>query len=250
MKYLIVMVLLVSTLFADDTIEKCTDYYVKGIEAYESDKYAQAVQFFESCTNEGVNSWVLYYNLGNAWYRQAKLGKAILYYEKSLLLNPGEPDVEANLEFARALIQDKQEEVLTGAGILTKWYRYMNMNTSHLVVIALLFILFVTIAAVFLIRGPARFTLYPVIIGTVFLLVIVGVSISFRMYQINTLSHGVLLTDGTSVLSEPRKSSEILFEIHEGTTFEILETNDGWLSINLGTGKMGYIQNAGVGVIH
>ncbi|MGL1933776.1 MAG: tetratricopeptide repeat protein [Fibrobacterales bacterium] len=250
MRYLVVMVILVSSLFANNALEKCSDYYSKGIEAYESDKYAQAVQFFESCTNEGVDSWVLYYNLGNAWYRQAKLGKAILYYEKSLLLNPGEPDVEANLEFARALIQDKQEEVLTGAGILTKWYRYMTMNTSHFVVIALLFLLFVTIAAVLLIRGPARFTLYPVIIGIVFLLVVVGISISFRMYQINSLSHGVLLTDGTSVLSEPRKSSEILFEIHEGATFEIIEANKSWLSINLGAGKMGYIQSEGVGVIH
>jgi len=229
--------------------ESCSGYYAKGNAAYESASYTQAIQFYESCLNEGFESWVVYYNLGNAWYRTGTLGKVILNYEKSLLLNPGEPDVKANLEFVRALIQDKQEE-LQGSSVLDTWYRYMTLNTSAIAVLIAVGVLFICIAGLVLMRGPIRFMLYPVIIGLSFTLVLVSASIGFRLYQIHSVSHGVLLDDATSVMSGPGSSFEVLFEIHEGTTFEIIDAAEGWTSVNLGGGKMGYIPSPTIGVIH
>ncbi len=233
-----------------DVPDACKNYYSQGVAAYENENFPQAIQFFESCESEGVESWVLFYNLGNAWYRNGSMGKAILNYEKSLLLNPGEVDVLANLEFARALIKDKQEETLFSTSILDTWYRYMTLNTSFLVVLVVVGVIFLCIALVMLFKGPARFAVYPVIIGSAFVLLIVSASIGFRLYQLNSLSHGVLTSETASVYSGPGKTFEVLFEIHEGTKFEIVEENDTWLSINLGNGKMGYIAGDGVGVVH
>src|ERR1700723_3809979 len=42
------------------------------------------------------------YNLGNSYARSGKPGLAVLSYERAALLAPGDPDINANLEYVRA----------------------------------------------------------------------------------------------------------------------------------------------------
>ena len=48
----------------------------------------------------GYESWELYYNLGNAFYKNRQIGPAILNYEKARKLAPNNEDVLFNLELA------------------------------------------------------------------------------------------------------------------------------------------------------
>ena len=60
----------------------------KAEDAYMSDKYGEAISIYqEVMQKEGVSS-DLYYNMGNAYYKSGQLGKAVLFYERALLLNP------------------------------------------------------------------------------------------------------------------------------------------------------------------
>src|ERR1700734_1706005 len=42
------------------------------------------------------------YNLANSYARSGKAGLAVLSYERAALLAPGDPDINANLEYVRA----------------------------------------------------------------------------------------------------------------------------------------------------
>ena len=53
----------------------------------------------------------VYYNLGNSYYKIGEIAKAVLNYERALLLQPGNADIRANLEVARAKTIDKVEPV-------------------------------------------------------------------------------------------------------------------------------------------
>src|SRR5882724_4891553 len=64
---------------------------------YDSGKFAEAAAAYEKI--EPKTAYV-YYNLGNAWFRQGKLGLAILNYERARRLTPRDPDILANLKFA------------------------------------------------------------------------------------------------------------------------------------------------------
>ena len=56
--------------------------------AYMNDDFIKAAKLYEEiAANEGTSS-NLFYNLGNAYYRQGKLGLAILNYERALRLDP------------------------------------------------------------------------------------------------------------------------------------------------------------------
>ena len=49
----------------------------------------------------------LYYNLGNAYFRTDNITRAVLNYERALLLSPGDDDIKFNLQMARSKTIDK-----------------------------------------------------------------------------------------------------------------------------------------------
>ena len=59
---------------------------------------------------EGVDQAALHYNLGNAEYRAGRLGYAMLHWERSLALHPGDDDARANLGLAHELLDRRLTE--------------------------------------------------------------------------------------------------------------------------------------------
>lgn len=49
--------------------------------------------------------------MGNSYYKADDIAKAILNYERALLLQPGNADIRANLEIARSKTVDKVASV-------------------------------------------------------------------------------------------------------------------------------------------
>ena len=59
---------------------------------YDDQEYEQAINLYESLISEGYQSFDLYYNVGNSYYKLDMFAEAVLFYEKSLLLEPGNED--------------------------------------------------------------------------------------------------------------------------------------------------------------
>ena len=74
-----ILFLLPGLTFAADpeiTIAKANKAYADGF-------YANAVELYKSVITAGYESIDLYYNLGNACYKQNDFASSILYYEKA-----------------------------------------------------------------------------------------------------------------------------------------------------------------------
>lgn len=94
--------------FSDTKLEDVTK--AEGDSAYIKDDYATAIQIYESLLKNGESADV-YYNLGNSYYKAGEIAKAVLNYERALLMKPGNSDIRANLEVAHAKTIDKVEPV-------------------------------------------------------------------------------------------------------------------------------------------
>ena len=68
---------------------------------YNTGSYAEAAQVYEQLLSQGMTHSSLYYNLGNAFYVQGDLGRAILNYQRAARLDPRDPEIRANLALAR-----------------------------------------------------------------------------------------------------------------------------------------------------
>ncbi len=75
-------------------------------EAVASGDYAAAEAAYAEAVAGGAVSADLYYNLGNVLYRQDRVADAILAWRRAAVLAPRDPDVSANLEFARRKVTD------------------------------------------------------------------------------------------------------------------------------------------------
>ena len=98
-------------------------------ESYSREDYKKAAELYEKVLqDEGISS-DLYYNLGNAYYKDKQYAKAILNYERALLLSPGNEDARFNLNMANSHITDKIEVVIC---YLFVWKIYIHHNVSLL----------------------------------------------------------------------------------------------------------------------
>jgi tetratricopeptide (TPR) repeat protein len=62
---------------------------------------ADAIRDLERMVENKQYSTELFFNLGNAYFKDNKIGPAILSYERALWLDPSDPDARANLKFVR-----------------------------------------------------------------------------------------------------------------------------------------------------
>lgn len=93
MSPILITVLLLGANAFDDT-------FAKANAAYEAGNYAEAVTDYEQIVAGDVANPVVFYNLGNAYYRRGMVGEAIANYERALHLNPGFTAAADNLDQA------------------------------------------------------------------------------------------------------------------------------------------------------
>src|ERR1041384_66422 len=74
------------------------DDFKAANQLYNDGKFAESIGIYEKIEPKTAH---VYYNLGNAYFRNNQLGNAILNYERARALSPRDPDVLANLKFAQ-----------------------------------------------------------------------------------------------------------------------------------------------------
>ena len=68
---------------------------------YQEGEYQKAIDLYNEMLSDDMESATIYYNLGNCYYKQGEVAKAILNYERALLLHPGDSDAKYNLAMAQ-----------------------------------------------------------------------------------------------------------------------------------------------------
>lgn len=216
----------------------------EGNELYKAEDYSGAIQKYSAVINEGYESPVLYFNLGNAHFRNGNLGESILFYEKGLKLSPGEEDIEYNLAIAKARTVDKIEEV--PQIFIIEWWDTLlasfSVSTWGLFLI-FWFVLFTISVAVFLTAKTGLTQKLGFWSGSLFLFLTLTVGVFlFADYTRETSRvDGVLLSEVVSVKVSPDRNSNDAFILHEGVKFRIEDNVGDWSRIKLSDGKVGWV---------
>ena len=79
----------------------------KANTAYINGDFHAAADTYEELLSRGVSSMKLYYNLGNAYFKDDRIGKAILYYNRALRLAPGNDDIRYCLLYTSPSPRDR-----------------------------------------------------------------------------------------------------------------------------------------------
>lgn len=220
--------------------------------AYTADNYILAEALYSEAISRFGTSSTLFYNLGNAYYRQGNLGKAIVNYERALKLDPTNADASANLEFVKGKIADRQ---LDESSILDRLWGNLvtglKADTWAWVSI-ILFALFLAGALTYLFSSVVivkKVSFFGGII--VFVVCALSIVISFAAAnRATTDRYAVVLPPSAQLSTTPREArnqSEEAFLLHEGTKVEIVDSVtsnvDGkWYEVLVGPGKRAWIK--------
>lgn len=203
---------------------------------YADGNYADAVAQYEAIVLEMPQPEV-YYNLGNAYFKQGEIARAILSYERALRLRPNYPECKHNLAFAEAKIIDNIED--NHQFFLSQWatsFRNLLSETTWFYLSVGLFLLALIGAFTFAFgrQMALRKTGFH-IAWTALLCSIIALCCAGSLHHRDNAREEAIIIQGiVNAKSSPDKSGTDLFILHEGTKVWVGETVNGWCSVHVG----------------
>ena len=218
--------------------EKGNAWYAKG-------QYKEAMAAYRQIVDDGYQSAAVYFNMGNASYKNGDVPSALLYYEKAHKLSPGDDDINFNIRFTNLKTTDKVDEI--PEFFLARWWKafMLSFSIGTLSVMSIVFILLGS-AALILYFFADSVILKKASFYTSLLLFFIFVLTFFianrQTFYLERHHQAIVFTSSVSVKNEPVDKSNTLFVIHDGTKVNILESNNGWTKIGLPNGNEGWIK--------
>jgi tetratricopeptide (TPR) repeat protein len=215
---------------------------------YDAGDYDMAISEDMSILRRGLKNGNLYYNLGNFYFKNGELGKAVVNYERAMRFMPRDSDLLSNLEFAKSLMKQpdppgKRARVLR---MLDAASRYLTLKE---IILLILFCWYLLITVFIVTKVFKRFVNYSTII-LVLLCSALALLIVPLPHRIADYERGTVAIDPiTDVRFEPFDDADVNFPLYEGMKVRILRRDDNWLKIKRPDGKIGWIPKEKVELI-
>lgn len=197
--------------------------------AYAADNFPMAERLYKDALIHHGSSSVLFYNLGNTYYRQGNLGMALVNYERALKLDPSNSDARINLEFVKGKIADRQID--EGSIMETLWDNTVTLFKADTWawIAVVLFALFLAGLVTYLFSRVVIVRKISFFGGAiVFILCAAAIIISFAAAnRIESDNWAIVLPPASQLSTSPREArtqSEEAFLLHEGTKVEIVDS--------------------------
>lgn len=224
------LLILLTSLFS-----QANTYYAEGNYAEAAAQYEQIIA---STSDEMSSDYaVVYYNLGNAYFKQGELAQSILAYERALRLQPSLKDAKHNLQFAQSRIVDNIED--THSFFLSNWLKAVRNALSERTWVMLSISLFLlTLVGFFFFAFSHTIWLRKTAFYTSLVALLISVCACANagsLHQRDTARAEAIITQGiVNAKASPDRSGTELFTIHEGTKVKITETIGEWCCIEVG----------------
>lgn len=221
----------------------------EAAKAYNSMHFDQAIKLYGKIIDSGYESAALYYNLGNAYFRNNENAQAVLYYEKALKLSPNNDDIRHNIEVVNNRLTDKVETV--PELFYKRWWKQI-VNMMSVDAYAVTNVLLLSIALILL----ALYIAMPVLLVKkisfwagifIILLFVIGMVAAEQRHHYMENNHEAIVFEPTvNIKSSPDENSKDIFVLHEGTKVTLLDNVADWQEIRISNGSIGWIKASGL----
>lgn len=220
-----------------------TNKFERANKFYEDKDYQSAIILYQSILKEGVESSAIYFNLGNSFFKNGDLGRAILNFMRAKRLNPGDEDIRHNLEFAKQFSRVKMEGVRLNPISSLMLSLVDNYHLSTLAWISAfvfcLFILFLIIK--FGLGFNYRWLKSGMIISIILLMICFGfTTLKYRHDYITRWA--VVIEEESPVYTGASDQSDIELDAAPGLLVEILSESNGYYDVLFENKRRGWIK--------
>ena len=243
-RYLQIIVLVLTLSCGVGVTAQENPLFNKATEAYNQGRYDEAISYYEEILESGKHSAAVYFNLGNSHYKKNEIAPSIYYYEKALLLEPGDREIQNNLRFARNMTLDAITPLPQTD--LQRFYKRLVFALSQegWTYAGIFFVLLFVSTYVFFLgsKTPNKKRIGLITSLASLMLAVVCTTLSYLQYRAyHEDQPAIIFAREIPVRSEPNERSTSAFLLHEGTRVQVLDSLDQWRKIELADGQNGWI---------
>lgn len=211
---------------------------------YKMGQFTQAAQAYQQLADQGVVDSALFYNLGNAYFKQGDYGRAIANYRRAQELAPRDSDIKANLEIARAQAVDDFETSQDNSlpSVLSRLVRgWVSLNELAMAALGTWILLVLLVILVSSARPGSAWqkSLQYALVTTSIVLAVGVLALGSYLYSDHTDTAGVIIVSEVDVNSGPGTQYVTEFTLHDGAEVEMVESRGSWIRLALPGGEMG-----------
>jgi len=204
---------------------------------YAEGKFQEALAAYGKIIQAGQASAAVYFNLGNAFFKAGQIGRAIIAYEHAKELGARDPDVLANLQFARNQVQGPT----VAPGKLGQWLGRLSLNEWTVlaaVLVWLWFLLLILPQWQPRLRSSLRAWLVSLGVGAA----LVCACLATRYYELRLQPTAVIISNEATLHQAPLADSPDAGTVHDGAELRVLDQKNDWLQVSTGSRRIGWVR--------
>ena len=240
-----------------------------------SDLYSQAKEFFRQANSKGVTSTeamslykksamryerlikeggiengMIYYNLGNIYFRMNDIGRAILNYRRAEQYIPDDNNLKQNIQYAREKRIDKVEEKQETKVLKTLFFWHYDFSIKTRIMFFTIFFAIVWISACLRIFIKRPFLVWCITVSAIISILFSG-SLTTEEFILKKTRPGVILSLETTARKGNSETYEPSFKepLHAGTEFTLIEDRGEWYQIELSDSRTCWVTSNDVELV-
>jgi hypothetical protein len=181
------------------------------------------------------------YNLANSYARAGKLGLAVLSYERAELLEPGDPDINANLAYVRALAHVS----------VRPQNRFIRLaQATNPTFAAWLGVLGIALVGIGLLARRAASRLLWIPDGGILLgFALLALAACNAMLLWPRMNEAIVLIDQAAARVSPAPMADTAFVLPEATNVTMTAEHEDFILIRTAGGLSGWVARADLGAV-
>ncbi len=204
---------------------------------YEEGRFSDAAAAYEQLLHGGRASAPLYFNLGNAFFKSGSIGKALAAYREAAALAPRDPDIRANLQFARNQVQGPSFK----PAFWKRWLSQFSLNEWSVLVSVMFWLLFLALALRQL-RPALRPALKRVTLALAIGTLLTGTALTSLLWDGRENPTAVIAARDVTVRRGPLDESQTAFTLHDGAEVRILDRDQDWVQVSTDARRVGWLK--------
>jgi hypothetical protein len=165
------------------------------------------------------------------------MGRAIAAFRQAAQLTPRDPDVRANLQFARNQVQGPT----LPAGLWVRWLGKLTLNEWTVLASIALWVLFLLLA-VSQWRPALKPSLRNSLIAATAATVVLCACLGAAWFQAHSVHLAIVIKPQAVARYGPLKESQDAFTVHDGAELRLLDRKDDWLQVTTGGSQVGWLR--------
>jgi tetratricopeptide (TPR) repeat protein len=204
---------------------------------YEERKFSEAAAAYEKILTSGAASAAVYFNLGNAQFKSGEIGRAIVAYRHATQLTPRDPDIKANLQFARNQVQGPTLR----PSRLQRAFGLLSLNEWTGLTAGAVWLTFLLLAAMQL-RPALRASLRATTLASGGTALAMGVCLIAAVRLNSTHDLAVVTARDVIIRNGPLDESQTSFTANGGAELRVLDRKNDWLQVSDDTRRVGWLK--------